>query len=103
MYVSVGPIINVPYREVTQREGATTMLSCIITANPLGSFHWQRDGGRLENGERYRISNWSLGEYQQMFGVTLTDLVAADYGIYECVAENMYGKDTGRMTIHGML
>ena len=79
------------------------MLSCIITANPLGSFFWQRDGERLENGDKYRISNWSLGEYQQMLGVTLTDLVAADYGTYECVAENKFGQHTGRMTIHGML
>jgi len=103
VYISVGPVVDVPYREVSQHEGAAmTMLSCIITANPLGSFFWQRDGVRLENDSKYRISDWSLGEYKQMLSVTLIDLVEADYGTYECVAENNFGQDSGRMTIHGM-
>jgi hypothetical protein len=76
-------------------------MTCIVTANPITSVYFQRDGQRLENSSKFHINEWQVGEYQKMLGATLVDLVAADYGVYECVAENQFGRSTDRITIHG--
>ena len=99
--VLVAPRVTVPHREVRQQVGAATILTCLILTNPIGTFSWLHNGRKLSSEGRYEVANWTVGEYQHMFAVTIHDLMVSDYGAYKCVADNMYGRSEGDMTISG--
>jgi len=103
LLVLVAPEVTVPYREVTQQIGATTIMTCLIQTNPTGTFSWLRNGRKLVADDKYEIANWTVGEYQHMLAATIHDLVSSDYGTYQCVAENAFGHSEGDMSIFGTL
>jgi len=93
--------VTVPHREVRQQVGATTIMTCLIMTNPTGTFSWLRSGKRLASDSKYELSNWTFGEYQYMLALTIHDLASSDYGAYQCVAENAYGRSEGVMSVFG--
>jgi Immunoglobulin I-set domain len=87
---------------VSQQKGKTAMMTCLVNANPIEQVFWLRDGVRLDNSTKWHMSEWSLGEYQQMYAATVSNLDSADYGVYECVAQNRFGQDSDKINLHGM-
>ena len=100
--MTVSPEVTVPHREVSQQIGATTIMSCLISTNPVGTLSWLHSGRRLVSGGRHEVANWTVGAYQYILAVTIHDLELSDYGTYQCVAENAYGRSQGDMSIFGM-
>jgi len=100
----VAPRVTVPHREVSQQVGATTVMTCLILTNPAGTFSWLRHGRKLAGDSKYELANWTVGEYQYryMMALTIHDLALTDYGAYQCVAENVYGRSEGDMSVFGM-
>ena len=102
MCLSVAPQVTVPHREVSQQVGATTIMTCLVLTNPVGTFSWLREGERLIDDDKYELANWTVGEYQYMVAATIHDLALSDYGAYQCVAANNLGRSEGDMSIFGM-
>jgi len=102
VYAVVAPRVTVPHREVSQQIGASTIMTCLILTNPIGTFSWLHNGKKLVNDGNYELANWTVGEYQYMLAVTIHNLALPDYGTYQCVAENQYGHSEGHMSIFGM-
>ncbi len=42
--LSVPPEVTLPYQQITQHSGKDTLLECMISANPLTTHHWEREG-----------------------------------------------------------
>jgi len=99
--VVVAPQVTVPHRQVSQQVGATTIMTCLILTNPVGTFSWLHGGKKLVSDDKYELANWTVGEYQYMLAVTIHDLALSDYGMYQCVAENVFGRSEGDMSIFG--
>ena len=98
----VGPRVTVPHRAVSQHLGATTIMTCLISTNPVETLSWLRNNAKLVSNRKYELANWTVGEYQYMLAATIHDLAESDYGTYRCVAENLYGRSEGNMSIFGM-
>jgi len=101
--VLVAPQVTVPHREVSQQIGATTIMTCLVLANPIGTFSWLRSGQKLVTDGKYELANWTVGEYHYMLAATIHNLELTDYGTYQCVADNEFGHSVGDMSIFGML
>ena len=98
--ISVPPIIILPYEQISQDVGKDTLLQCIITSNPIADYYWQRDGQKLEEGPKYKLSIIDITRYQTMLGLGFT-LEADDFGEYTCVAANSIGATNGTMNVYG--
>lgn len=97
----VAPQVTVPHREVSQQIGATTIMTCLILTNPVGTFSWLRSGQKLVSNGKHELANWTVGEYQYMLAATIHNLALSDYGTYQCVGDNEFGRSIGDMSIFG--
>lgn len=95
-----GPQVTVLFREVSQNKGGSTLLTCLIRANPAKELFWERNGTIVVNSNRYQIHNWETGEYQTTFGLFITGLIDSDFGEYRCIAANDYGRAKGKITVN---
>lgn len=91
------------FHEVSQNKGGSTLLTCLVKANPAKDLFWERNGALVSNSDRYQIRNWKTGEYQTTFGLFITELIDSDFGEYRCIAVNDYGRAEGKITINGIL
>ncbi len=98
---TVPPEIMLPYQKISQRLGKDTLLECIITANPMTTIFWEKDGQRIKDDEKYSIHIWDIGGYTKTMGAFVTHLVLDDYGMYKCVAENDLGRAEDTMSLYG--
>ena len=73
----------------------------MITANPLETHYWEKDGRRLEDDAKYRIHLWDVGGYTKTMGAFMMDLREEDYGEYTCVAENEFGAVRDSLYLYG--
>ena len=100
-HLSDAPEIRLPYQRVSQQPGRDTLLECMITANPVTTHYWEKDGRRLEDSTKYRIHTWDVGEYTRTLGAFIYDLATEDFGAYTCVAENDFGHAEETMNVYG--
>ena len=47
--VLVKPNITLPTKDLSQRQGQSTVLTCIIDAFPMGIMYWAKRSARIEN------------------------------------------------------
>lgn len=94
------PQINVLYRVMSQEEGASTLMTCLIISNPSKDLYWERNGQRVIASHKYGIQKWDVGEYQTTLGLFINRLVAADFGDYKCIAQNEFGRAEEKITIY---
>lgn len=95
--------MTVLFREVSQKKGGSTLLTCLVRANPAKELFWERNGTIVVNSDRYQIHNWETGDYQTTFGLFITGLIDSDFGEYRCIAANDYGRAKGKITVNGIL
>lgn len=98
----VGPQITVLFRDISQEEGGSTLLTCLVRANPAENLFWERNGTVILHSNKYQIQNWETGEYQTTIGLFIIGLIDSDFGDYKCKAVNEYGKAEGKITINGI-
>lgn len=99
---TVAPMVKVPYWEVIQGEGEWTQLSCHVTTNPAAELYWMRNGRRVENLGSYAVaSQEEIDRYRHLMRLSIGTLGHSDFGEYECLAENRYGKDGGQIRLLG--
>lgn len=101
VHVLFAPIIKVPYQEVIQEEGRWTQLSCLVTVNPKAGLYWMRNGRRVDTSGSYVVSSQEIGRYKHLLRLSIEILRYSDFGKYQCLAENEYGKDAGQITLLG--
>uniref|UniRef100_A0A0N4ZRH8 protein-tyrosine-phosphatase n=1 Tax=Parastrongyloides trichosuri TaxID=131310 RepID=A0A0N4ZRH8_PARTI len=75
---------------VKVEEGKVSILECKAVGEPMPKITWQRNGVRVESGERYIVNDGIL----KIIDTRLTDI-----GIYICFAENEGGQDQQAFTL----
>ncbi len=76
--------------------GQTASLECVVLANPTPKVYWYRGSLKLSDGERRSMV--SMGH---RYVLTLSPVVAEDFGNYSCVADNALGRQETRVALTG--
>ena len=83
--LSVAPEISKNPKDATKKEGQEVIFSCSAMGNPQPTFHWTKDGVRMnvKDNPRFNVSSTSVSHC-----LTIEDVGQSDVGKYRCVAEN---------------
>ena len=86
-----------------QSVATDALLTCLVRAFPPAELHWDRGDGRLQTtgNEKYRVHNWTMGEYSTAYALHISSITWSDYGTYYCNAHNDFGTDRARLYIYG--
>ena len=58
--VPVSPVLVLPHPQISQALGKDTLLDCLVTANPLDSVKWVKDGQEVVDGPRHLVRAWQV-------------------------------------------
>ena len=83
--LSVAPEISKNPKDATKKQGQEVIFSCSALGNPQPTFHWTKDGIRMnvKDNPRFNVSSTSVSH-----SLTIKDVGQSDVGKYRCVAEN---------------
>lgn len=88
-------------KRMGQEIGKMTILECTVTASPLGSTNWEREGKRIENSWKYRSEAYNEDEHTITLSLRIRSVDKSDFGEYTCVALNHLGSDSETMVLYG--
>ncbi|XP_070174728.1 limbic system-associated membrane protein-like [Littorina saxatilis] len=100
VYVEFPPEVRLPNRKIGQSLGKTTILECVVTAYPHAITVWRRHGEDIERNAKYNIEVYDEDENTLTLALRIQSLSRDDYGKYECVSENLLGKDSETMMLY---
>ena len=84
--------------------GDTYVFLCEAEGRPLPSIVWKRNGGVLSNSTNIYITEEEVGDSILVSTLTLVNATLNDAGVYECIASNDVGDNSGvfNVTVFGM-
>jgi len=97
----VAPEIQLPNRRIGQSRDRETILECVITAFPLATSHWAKDGRRIPNSSKYRLEAYEDGEHRLTLSLKVHVANDDDFGEYVCSASNSHGSAKQSMHLYG--
>ncbi|XP_013138818.1 PREDICTED: lachesin-like [Papilio polytes] len=78
----------------------TGTLKCHIEAYPAPEIHWRdMNGNNLVNGLKYETKTISRGNVH-VASVTINNVTREDAGVYQCLAKNSLGTESGNITFY---
>lgn len=96
----VAPEISASYREVSQPIGSETMITCLVTANPITRVYWMRNDAVVTDNAKRQSFVWNVTRYTRTLCLSMRNLSDVDYGAYKCVVENQFDRAVETVTIH---
>ena len=91
------------YQDIIQQIGRDTLLQCRVTANPIVEYAWEKDGVKITDSNKHKISLYGVGENTKMLQLSLEDLSEEDFGSYVCSVSNQLGRAHDIITITSKL
>lgn len=98
--VQFPPEVRMRNKRMGQEIGKMTILECTVTASPLGSTNWEREGKRIENSWKYRSEAYNEDEHTITLSLRIRSVDKSDFGEYTCVALNHLGSDSETMVLY---
>uniref|UniRef100_A0A336MAK9 CSON008164 protein n=1 Tax=Culicoides sonorensis TaxID=179676 RepID=A0A336MAK9_CULSO len=86
--VMTPPMFVKPLQSGTAREGATFVLKCVVTGNPLPTVQWFKNDINVDNSPDY-IINYNNGEATLKF----EEVFLEDQAVFKCKATNSSGME----------
>ena len=105
--VLVPPTIATENRKTSANEGQTATLRCEVDGNPEPGIKWYKlDSIPIKESDRVTITKRSVkspyyGAFRVISILQIRDVVADDYGEYDCRASNPVGVDDFNITLTG--
>ncbi|OWF45992.1 Opioid-binding protein/cell adhesion molecule-like [Mizuhopecten yessoensis] len=95
------PEVMLRVNRIGQFLGKETILECIISASPMTTSVWLRNGKELKNRSgKFRTEGYSEGPHTVTLNLHIINIQPEDYGIYSCYASNAYGEDVEEMVLY---
>ncbi|KAH9519064.1 hypothetical protein Btru_009029 [Bulinus truncatus] len=102
IYVNVqfAPEVTLATHQMGQPKGKGTVLACEVVANPHPVSGWRRNGKVLTQSTNHYVVAFNE-KNKIILNLKIHNVQEADYGEYECFAENLLGSDSETMILHG--
>ncbi|KAH9519065.1 hypothetical protein Btru_009031 [Bulinus truncatus] len=97
--VQFAPVVTLATHKMGQPKGNGTVLACEVVANPHGVSLWTRNGKGLTKSTNHDVEFFDE-KNKIILNLKIHNVQEADYGEYECYAENFLGSDSEIMILH---
>ncbi|KAH9519063.1 hypothetical protein Btru_009026 [Bulinus truncatus] len=97
--VQFAPEVTLATHQMGQPKGKGTVLACEVVANPHPVSGWRRNGKVLTQSTNHYVVAFNE-KNKNILNLKIHNVQEADYGEYECFAENLLGSDFEIMILH---
>jgi len=100
-FCSDAPEISVPNRRIGQKLDGEVVLECVIAAVPPASHYWTRDSLPIAMSSKHVTDEYDELDGRVTLRINIRNLQLTDYGDYQCVAGNQFGRTQKTVTLYG--
>ena len=100
-FVLGGPEVTLPYKQLHQKVGHDTLLTCIVSSNPAAIVTWFFGSAALSSSSKYIVTTWDQDTYVKVTGLLIRNTDVNDWGSYTCLASNNLGEMNKSVNVLG--